>query len=180
MSLPVVPEEGLEGEVELGVDGAILMRWSDISRDNDSAAMPRDLPGPYQLRSAVRVLRILGGGRHTEAELLASYRVTPSGGILSSNALVNAQKWLIDQGWLTRDGNTLRASAQGQEIASEYESKAASDLLRAIVLDSAPIWLSATVVQGEVRQEFLRRTWRASSESFLKTRSATHSFWRLP
>lgn len=101
------------------------------------------------------MLGIVGRGRHTDADLLASYRATPSGGILSSNGLLIGQQWLIDQGWLTRDGATLRASPRSQALPNHDEAEVARDLVRATIFDSAPAWLSAAAARGEVRHEFL-------------------------
>ena len=101
------------------------------------------------------MLRIVGRARHTDADLVASYRITPSGGLLSSNGLVIAQEWLTDHGWLARDGATLWASARSQALANDDEVEVARDLVRATILDSAPPWLSASAARGEVRREFL-------------------------
>ena len=123
----------------------------------DDGGSPRlgSLPSPYLLRSAARVLGIVGRGRHTDGNLLASYLATPSGGILSSSGLVVAQQWLVDQGWLTRKGATLRASPRSQALPKQDETELARDLVRATILDSPPAWLSASTARGQVRQEFL-------------------------
>ena len=123
--------------------------------DDGGGPQPGSLPSPFLLRSAARVLSIVGRGSHSDANLLASYLVTPSGGILSSSGLVVAQQWLVDQGWLTRKGATLRASPRSQALPSHDESEVARDLVRATILDSTPVWLSASTARGEVRQEFL-------------------------
>ena len=123
--------------------------------DDGGAARLGSLPSPYLLRSAARVLGIIGQGRHTDADLLASYRTTPSGGILSSSGLLVAQQWLTDQGWLMRDGATLRASPRSQALPNDDEAEVARDLVRTTILDSTPAWLSASTARGEVRQEFL-------------------------
>lgn len=105
--------------------------------------------------SAARVLRIVGSGRHTAAALRASYQSTASGGLLPSSALLRAEQWLIEQGWLTREGATVIASARSGALLTENEPEVARDLLRATILDWAPAWLSAATAHGEVRPEFL-------------------------
>ena len=49
----------------------------------------------------------------------------------------------------------MRASARSQALSSDDEAEVARDLVRATILDSAPPWLSASAVRGEVRREFL-------------------------
>ena len=112
------------------------------------------LPSPFLLRCAARVLSIVGGGHHRDAEVRASYRATPSGGLLSSDDLLLAERWLVDQGWLTRDGAILSASARSQALPTD-EAEVASELVRATILDSPPTWLGAVATRGEVRPEFL-------------------------
>lgn len=123
--------------------------------DDGGGARLGSLPSPYLLRSAARVLGIVGRGHHADADLLASYRTTPPGGILSSSRLLVAQQWLIDEGWLTRERATLRASPRSRALPNHDETEVARDLVRATILDSAPAWLSAATARGDVRQEFL-------------------------
>ena len=111
-------------------------------------------PGPFLLRSAARVLSIMARGSHADAEVRASYRTTASGGLLSSDALLRAERWLVDQGWLTHDGATLSASIRSQSLPDD-EAEVARELVRAIILDSSPTWLSSVTARGEVRPEFL-------------------------
>ncbi|MYD66561.1 MAG: DUF3883 domain-containing protein [Chloroflexi bacterium] len=101
------------------------------------------------------MLRIVGRGRHADSELLASYRATPSGGFLSSKGLLVAQQWLAEQGWLTREGTTLGATARSLALPDDDETEVARELVRAMILDSLPAWLSASTARGEVREEFL-------------------------
>ena len=133
---------------------ATSRRWPNILADDVDHEPLRQFPGPHLLRSAARVLSIIGQGRHTEAAARISYRSTASGGVLSSDSLLDAERWLIDQGWLTRDGVTLSASVRCQALPSG-EVEVARELIRAIIFDAPPTWLRAVAARGDIRPEFL-------------------------
>lgn len=128
--------------------------WLNILLDDAARERSEPLRGHYFLRSATRVLNIIGEGRHAETAVRSSYRSTASGGILSSDGLLQAECWLVEQGWLTRDGDTLRASARCRELPDD-EVEAARELARAIILDSPPTWLRVVAARGEIRPELL-------------------------
>ena len=66
-----------------------------------------------------------------------------------------AQQWLVDQGWLAQKDNILQATARSLELPNDDETEIARDILRAMILESAPAWLSVSVGRGEVRKEFI-------------------------
>ena len=111
-------------------------------------------PGKHLLRSAARVLSIVGFSTQPLAAMRASYRSTPSGGILSSEALFHAERWLVDQGWLTDDGTALSPEPRCRALPID-EDEIARELVRVFILDSPPTWLSAVAGRGDVRAELL-------------------------
>ena len=129
-------------------------RWPGILPDDANRERSGLLPGPFLLRSAARVLTIVGRSRHTAADVWASYRATASGGLLSSDGLLSAQRWLVDQGWLDSNETNLIASNRCQALPDD-EDEVARELLRAIIFDSPPTWLSAVTARGEIRPELL-------------------------
>lgn len=112
------------------------------------------LPGPHLLRSAARVLSIVGFETHTVTSVRASYRSTPSSGIFSSEGLVEAERWLVDQGWLAQEGGTVGPSERRQGLPSD-EAQMTRELVRAFILDWPPTWLSVVARGGDVRPELL-------------------------
>lgn len=106
------------------------------------------------MRSAARVLSIVGRKQYTESDVRASYRSTASGGILSTDGLSLAERWLLDNGWLVRQGSALLASSRCRMLPND-ELEVARELVRTTILDAPPTWLSAVVVRGEIRQEFV-------------------------
>lgn len=128
--------------------------WLGILPDDTARERFEPFRGRYFLRSAARVLNIVGKGRHTEAAVRSSYRATASGGILTSDGLLRAESWLVDQGWLTRKGDTLCASARCRALPAD-EVEAARELARAIILDSPPTWLGVVAARGKIRAELL-------------------------
>ena len=128
--------------------------WPNILPNRGRIESSGALPGPHLLRSAARVLNIIGRARHTDSDLMSSYLSTASGGIMSSAGLLRAERWLVDHGWLERIDTTLFASDRCQALPSE-EAEVARELVRAAILDSMPTWLSAVVVRGVVRPELL-------------------------
>ena len=117
-------------------------------------AMSGSLPSRYLLRSAARVLSIVGRTQHTEFEVRSSYRATASGGILSTGGLLRAERWLLDNGWMIRDGVGLSATRRALMLPN-HEAEVSRELVRTILLDSPPTWLGAVAVRGEIRPEFL-------------------------
>ena len=73
---------------------------------------------------------------------------------MSSNGLIRAERWLVQNGWLSVDGFLLKASKRSQELPVD-EAEIARELVRATVLDAPPTWLSAVAIRGEVRPEFI-------------------------
>lgn len=112
------------------------------------------LPGPHLLKSAARVLTIVGLARQSDTDIRASYRATVSGGLLSSDGLLKAERWLADRGWLVRDGEELVPSSRCRALPNE-EEEVARELLRTTILDVTPTWLGVVVARGEVRAELL-------------------------
>ena len=131
-----------------------LRWWLGILLDDAARERSEPVRGSYFLRSAARVLNIVGEGRNAEAAVRSSYWSTASGGTLSSDGLLQAEIWLVDQGWLTREGDTIRASARCRALPDD-EVEAARELARAIILDSPPTWLRVVAARGELRPQLL-------------------------
>ena len=129
-------------------------RWPVIYSNEADRQRSRRFPSQYLLYCAARVLRIVGQAHHSESEMRHSYRSTASGGILSQDGLIGAERWLIENGWLTLDGFGLKASERSQMLPGD-EAEIARELVRAMVLDAPPSWLNAVAVRGEIRPEFL-------------------------
>ena len=125
-----------------------------ILPDNAECQQLDRFPGSFLLRSAARVLSIIGRSRHTDADLQASYRSTASGGLLSSDGLLKAERWLVHQGWLEFDGATLAALDRCRALPND-ETEVARELVRAIIFDSPPTWLRAVAAPGGLRPELL-------------------------
>ena len=100
------------------------------------------------------MLRIVGQEPHTESDIRSSYFSTASGGILSTDGLSRAERWLIANGWLIRDGPALVASSRCITLPTD-ELEVPRELVRMTILDAPPTWLSGVVVRGEIRSEFL-------------------------
>ena len=92
------------------------IRWPNILPDDKHAELSGTFPSRYIFRSAALVLSIIGLSQQTEAGLRASYQSTASGGLLSSDGLLRAERWLVDKGWLERDDGTLIASKRCQAL----------------------------------------------------------------
>lgn len=100
------------------------------------------------------MLTIVGVSSHTKSEVRASYRSTVSGGLLSSDGLRKAERWLVDQRWLETDGVTVIASDRCRALPDE-EEQVARELVLAAIPDLMPTWLRAVGAQGEVRPELV-------------------------
>lgn len=129
-------------------------RWLAILRGDMRREPSGMLPGPHLLKSAARVLTIVGLETHSDTDIRASYRSTVSGGLLSSDGLRKAERWLADHGWLTRDGEVLIPSDRCRALPNDEED-VARELVRTTILDVTPTWLGVVVARGEVRAELL-------------------------
>lgn len=112
------------------------------------------LPTLHQLRAAARVVMLVDGQKDLHSALLTSYRSVASGGMLSSDQLENAERWLVDVGVLSQDGETVRFSMPLGNL-SNGEFAIMRELLSIWILQHPPVWVGSAVFDGEVRPELL-------------------------
>ena len=112
------------------------------------------LPSLYALRSAARVLRVMGREQQVVSAVRESYRTTPSGGILSPDGLLRAEKWLVRVGLLKRDHSTIAATPRSLAMPND-EIEIVRELVRISIMEMTPAWVNTVVSPDGIRAELL-------------------------
>ena len=113
------------------------------------------VPSPQLLAAAWWTTRILSTGKAQRAQLLASYLSVPTGGSVSAEDMVRAERLLVDAGLALE---TVDALAPTNEllVLSKLEGEAFSQGLMVSLMSAVPpMWLLGAAAGGRVREELI-------------------------
>jgi len=120
----------------------------------EADAERRGVPTRHQLKALRRVLAALGAGAEKSA-MEASYPRMPTGGLLSSQDLLDAERTLVLARLVVEDDDRLIPCEKAVALAGLPDDGFAELMVLALLEAAPPLWLGPASGTGEVRSEFI-------------------------